>query len=133
MEVAKEILEELRKEGINKAEDLAKFTKEMWKQVADNLKHPGGWMKNPDKDAEKNHATVPQTPYLFGVKAQKRLLEVSKLVRYCKTVGCHVTISNTVYKTVIKSFTNQWAGLNDQKQQMQPMVPKITRELPIRQ
>eukprot|EP00957_Ditylum_brightwellii_P095996 7314089-Ditylum_brightwellii.AAC.1 len=69
MEAAKEMLGELRKEGIKEAEDFAKFTKETWKQVVDNLKHLGGWMKNPDKDANKSHATVPQTPYLFGTKA----------------------------------------------------------------
>eukprot|EP00957_Ditylum_brightwellii_P165873 12628757-Ditylum_brightwellii.AAC.1 len=57
MEVAKEMLEELRKEGIKDAEDLTKFMKGTWKQVADNLKCLGGWMKNPDKEANKNHAT----------------------------------------------------------------------------
>eukprot|EP00957_Ditylum_brightwellii_P206959 15350789-Ditylum_brightwellii.AAC.1 len=78
-------------------------------------------MKNPDKNTNNNHAMVPQTLYLFKAKTQKRLLEASKLMKYCKIVGCHVTISNTVYKTVIKSFTNQWTGLKDQKQQTQPV------------
>eukprot|EP00957_Ditylum_brightwellii_P105499 8042507-Ditylum_brightwellii.AAC.1 len=89
----------------------------MWKQVADNLKHPGGRMKNPDKDADKNHAAVPQTPYLFGAEMQKRLLEASELMRYYKIVEHRVTVLNTVYKTTIKSFTDQWAGLKDRKQQ----------------
>eukprot|EP00957_Ditylum_brightwellii_P134450 10250222-Ditylum_brightwellii.AAC.1 len=63
-------------------------------------------MKNLDKDANKNCAIVPQTLYLFRAKMQKRLLDTSKLMRYYETVGCHVTVSNTVYKTFIKSFTN---------------------------
>eukprot|EP00957_Ditylum_brightwellii_P011686 882817-Ditylum_brightwellii.AAC.1 len=46
-------------------------------------------------------------------------------------VGRCLTVSNTVYKTVILSFTDQWAGLKDPKRQTQPMVPKITAELPI--
>eukprot|EP00957_Ditylum_brightwellii_P119687 9131754-Ditylum_brightwellii.AAC.1 len=46
-------------------------------------------------------------------------------------VGHRVTVLYTVYKTIIKSFTNQWAGLNDQKQNTQPKVPKIIRELPV--
>eukprot|EP00957_Ditylum_brightwellii_P005979 452825-Ditylum_brightwellii.AAC.2 len=29
------------------------------------------------------------------------------------------------------SFSNQWKGLRDQKQQTQPKVPKITREFPV--
>eukprot|EP00957_Ditylum_brightwellii_P013226 998264-Ditylum_brightwellii.AAC.1 len=32
---------------------------------------------------------------------------------------------------VIRSFTNQWAGLKDRKCQTDPVVPKITAELPI--
>eukprot|EP00957_Ditylum_brightwellii_P074318 5646765-Ditylum_brightwellii.AAC.1 len=54
-------------------------------------------------------------------------------MRHYKTVGCHVAVLNTLYKTVIKSFTNQWAGLKDWKQQTQPMVLKITGELPAMQ
>eukprot|EP00957_Ditylum_brightwellii_P101848 7762412-Ditylum_brightwellii.AAC.1 len=88
-------------------------------------------MKNPDKGVNKIHATVPQAPYLFGARMQKRLLKASELMRYYKMVSCHVTVSNTVYNAVIKSFTNQWAELRDQKQQMQPVVPKITGEFPI--
>eukprot|EP00957_Ditylum_brightwellii_P112086 8546657-Ditylum_brightwellii.AAC.1 len=46
-------------------------------------------------------------------------------------VGCRLTVSNTVYKTIIKSFTDQWDGMKDHKCQTQSMVPKITGELPI--
>eukprot|EP00957_Ditylum_brightwellii_P197669 15059461-Ditylum_brightwellii.AAC.1 len=62
---------------------------------------------------------------------QKRLLKATKLMRYCKTVGCRLTVLNTIYNTVIKSFTNQWARLKDWKQQTQPMVQKIIGELTI--
>eukprot|EP00957_Ditylum_brightwellii_P141791 10803300-Ditylum_brightwellii.AAC.1 len=48
-------------------------------------------------------------------------------------VGCHVKVSNIVYETVIKSFINQWAGLKNWKCQTQPVIPKITGELPIMQ
>eukprot|EP00957_Ditylum_brightwellii_P155005 11798462-Ditylum_brightwellii.AAC.1 len=44
-------------------------------------------------------------------------------------VGYRVTVSNTVYETIIKFFTNQWAGLKDWKRQTQPVVLKITGEL----
>eukprot|EP00957_Ditylum_brightwellii_P095997 7314089-Ditylum_brightwellii.AAC.2 len=54
-------------------------------------------------------------------------------MRYYKTVGHRVTVLNNVYKTVTKSFTNQWAGSKVQKQQTQPKVLKITRELLIMQ
>eukprot|EP00957_Ditylum_brightwellii_P200562 15289969-Ditylum_brightwellii.AAC.1 len=73
-------------------------------------------MKNPDKvHGNKNPFTIPQTPYPFGVRAQKRLQEVSELTRYYITVGRRLTVANTAYATVIWSFTNQWAGLKDRK------------------
>eukprot|EP00957_Ditylum_brightwellii_P066129 5017423-Ditylum_brightwellii.AAC.1 len=40
MEVRKEMLPQLGLKGIKKVEDLAKFSKENWKQVTENLKHP---------------------------------------------------------------------------------------------
>eukprot|EP00957_Ditylum_brightwellii_P106869 8152761-Ditylum_brightwellii.AAC.1 len=84
----------------------------MWKQVVDNLKRPGGWMKNLDKDSLKD-STVPQTLCIFRAKMQKRLLKASELMRFYETVGCKVTVSNTVYKTMIKSFLDQWKGLTN--------------------
>eukprot|EP00957_Ditylum_brightwellii_P032861 2491658-Ditylum_brightwellii.AAC.1 len=69
MGMVKETLLELGKEGIKEAMDLAEINKDMWKQAADNLKHPGGWMKNPDKNSLKD-STVPHTPCIFGAKTQ---------------------------------------------------------------
>eukprot|EP00957_Ditylum_brightwellii_P118749 9056624-Ditylum_brightwellii.AAC.1 len=132
MEVTKETLAQLGLEGIKKVEDLTEVSKENWKQVAENLKRPGVWKKNPDKvHGDDNPYMIPQTPYPFGVRIQKRLQEASELTRYNITVGCHMTVSDTVYATVIQSFTNQWACLKDRKRQTQPVVPKITAELPI--
>eukprot|EP00957_Ditylum_brightwellii_P099237 7558687-Ditylum_brightwellii.AAC.1 len=62
MEVSKEMLAQLGLEGIKKVEDLAEFSKDNWKQIAENLKRPGGWMKNPDKvQGNDNPSTIPQT------------------------------------------------------------------------
>eukprot|EP00957_Ditylum_brightwellii_P189247 14404458-Ditylum_brightwellii.AAC.1 len=63
-------------------------------------------MKNQNKGTKKN-STVPQTLYMFRAKTQKRLLEVSKFMR----------------------FYEMWKGLTNQKKESQPEVPKITREL----
>eukprot|EP00957_Ditylum_brightwellii_P066208 5024441-Ditylum_brightwellii.AAC.1 len=49
MEVSKETLAQLGPKGIKKVEDLAEFSKDNWKQIVENLKRPGGRMKNPDK------------------------------------------------------------------------------------
>eukprot|EP00957_Ditylum_brightwellii_P085359 6493726-Ditylum_brightwellii.AAC.1 len=67
MEVTKETLAQLGLEGIKKVEDLAEFSKDNWKQVVENLKRPGGRMKNPDKvNGDNNPSTIPQTLYPFG-------------------------------------------------------------------
>eukprot|EP00957_Ditylum_brightwellii_P133195 10155562-Ditylum_brightwellii.AAC.1 len=132
MEVSKESLAQLGQEGIKRVEDLVEFSKDNWKQIAENLKRPGGWMKNPDKEKGNNNpSTIPQAPYPLGVRTQKRLQEASKLTGFYSTVGCCLTVANTVYKTMIRSFTNQWAGLKDHKHQTQHVVPKITAELHI--
>eukprot|EP00957_Ditylum_brightwellii_P140884 10731745-Ditylum_brightwellii.AAC.1 len=132
MKVTKETLAQLGLEGIKKVGDLAKFSKDNWKQVAENLKRPGGQMRNPDKvHGNNNPSTIPQTPYPFGVRTQKRLQEALELTRYYITVGRCLTVANTTHATGIRSFTNQWADLKDHKHQTQPMVPKITAELPI--
>eukprot|EP00957_Ditylum_brightwellii_P072254 5492416-Ditylum_brightwellii.AAC.1 len=127
IEVSKETLAQLGQEGIKKVKDLVEFSKDILKQVAENLKRLGGRTKNPDKEKGNNNpSTIPQTPYLFGVRTQKRLQEALELTRYYATVGHCLTVSNTVYKTVIQSFTNQWASLKDHKHQTQPVVLKIT-------
>eukprot|EP00957_Ditylum_brightwellii_P036239 2745333-Ditylum_brightwellii.AAC.1 len=62
MEVTKATLAQLCLEGIKKVEDLAEFSKENLKQVTENLKRPGGRMKNPDKvHGNDNPSTIPQT------------------------------------------------------------------------
>eukprot|EP00957_Ditylum_brightwellii_P024169 1822176-Ditylum_brightwellii.AAC.1 len=122
MEVTKETLTQLGLEGIKKVEDLAEFSKDNLKKDAENLKCPGGWIKNLDKvHGNNNPSTIPQTLYPFGVRTQKRLLEASELTRYYITVSRHLTVANTTYATVIRSFTNQWASLKDRKRQTQPV------------
>eukprot|EP00957_Ditylum_brightwellii_P009587 722959-Ditylum_brightwellii.AAC.1 len=62
MEVTKEKLAQLGLEGIKKVKDLAEFSKGNWKQVAENLKRPGGRMKTLDKvHGNDNPSTIPQT------------------------------------------------------------------------
>eukprot|EP00957_Ditylum_brightwellii_P100074 7626641-Ditylum_brightwellii.AAC.1 len=75
------MLAQLGQEGIKKIEDLAEFSKDNWKQVAENLKRPGGQMRNLDKEQGNNNpSTIPQTPYPFGVRTRKRLQEASELM-----------------------------------------------------
>eukprot|EP00957_Ditylum_brightwellii_P052017 3945802-Ditylum_brightwellii.AAC.1 len=67
----------------------------------------------------------------LGQDCKRDSSRLSKLMRYYKMVGFCVTVLNTVNKTIIKSFTNQWDSLKDQKRQTQPVVPKIIGKLPV--
>eukprot|EP00957_Ditylum_brightwellii_P083186 6325074-Ditylum_brightwellii.AAC.1 len=80
MEVAKKTLNNWGRRGLLRGEDLAEFDKATWKQVVDNLQCPGGQTKNQVKNANKD-STILQYPFVFGAKAQKRLLETLKLMR----------------------------------------------------
>eukprot|EP00957_Ditylum_brightwellii_P106632 8135241-Ditylum_brightwellii.AAC.2 len=99
----------------------------MWKQVADNLQYPSCQVKNPDKIADKD-LTVPQTPFVFGAKTQKRLFDALELMSYYKTVGWDLTVSSIKYDPVIKFFTYQWKRLTDWEKNTQSAIPMITIE-----
>eukprot|EP00957_Ditylum_brightwellii_P138919 10589163-Ditylum_brightwellii.AAC.1 len=89
MEVTKKMLAQLGLEGTKKVEDLAECSKDNWKQVTENLKRLEGQMKNLDKvHGNDNPSTIPQTPYPFGVRAQKRLQEALELTS-CKHCICN--------------------------------------------
>ncbi len=64
---------QLREEGIDTVLDLADFDKDTLKQVADNLRRPGGRVPEPDPGAAAG-ATIPTPTSVFGSKSQMRLL-----------------------------------------------------------
>ena len=69
---------QLANEGIQTPSDLSDFDKDSMKQVADNLRNPGGRVPNPDPGAPAG-ATIARPPFVFGAKSQKRLLVATKL------------------------------------------------------
>lgn len=117
-------------EGIDDPEDLADFDKDTLKQVAENLRKPGGRIPNPDPNAPAG-STIERPPYTFGAKSQKRLLEAGELFRFYKTIGRQLTPANVRYNPVIKDFTEQWKALEQRRKDEDPEVPKISKALPI--
>ena len=70
---------QLQEEGIDDVGDLVDFDKETLKQVADNLRRPGGRVPNPDPGAPPG-AMISTPPFVFGAKSQMRLLAACDLV-----------------------------------------------------
>jgi hypothetical protein len=61
---------QLQDEGISTVDDLSDFDKDTLKQVADNLRHPGGRIQDPTPGAVVG-ATIPTPPFVFGAMSQK--------------------------------------------------------------
>eukprot|EP00957_Ditylum_brightwellii_P186860 14229334-Ditylum_brightwellii.AAC.1 len=78
MDLQRVTITQLVKEGINKVEDLDDFDKEMLKQVANSLRKWGGMIQNLDPGAAAG-SIIPQAPFAFGPKSQKRLLVALEL------------------------------------------------------
>ena len=106
-------------EGINTVDDLADFDKDTLKQLAENLRKPGGGVNGGN-------------PFVFGAKSQRRLAVSCELVRYYNEVGRTLTTANIQWTHVGKNFEIQWKALQDKKKEDEsPDVPKITKALPI--
>ena len=107
MEISVVTIVQLVQEGIEHPEDLQDFDKDSLKDVANNLRNPGGRIPHRDPNAQAN-ATI-STPYVvFGVKSQKRMLEACDLVRFYETIKRPITATNLLYRPVIRNFTLQW-------------------------
>ena len=63
---------QLQSEEITVVTDLADFDKTSLQQLADNLRHPGGRVLDPNPGAPPG-ATVPTPPFVFGAKSQKSI------------------------------------------------------------
>ena len=70
---------QLANEGIATVADLLDFDKESLRQIADNLRRPGGRVPDPTPGAPSG-VSIPQPPYVFGAKLQMRLEVACKLV-----------------------------------------------------
>jgi hypothetical protein len=130
MAIPHETRMQLQEEGIDDVSDLADFDKDTLKQVADNLRRPGGRVPNPDPGAVAG-AMIPTPPFVFGAKSQMRLLAACDLIRYYDTVGREITTNNIRWDPVIKNFSEQWRALTNRRQADAPEVPKISKTLSV--
>jgi hypothetical protein len=121
---------QLGNEGINSVSDLSDFNKDTLTQVADNLQRPGGRIANPDPNAPPG-ATIAQPPFVFGAKAQKRLLAACDMVRYYEMIEHELLASSMHWDLLIKNFSQQRKALKDRKDDKAPEFPKITKTLSI--
>jgi hypothetical protein len=125
MAIAHDTRIQLQQEGINNVVDLADFEKDTLKQVADNLRRPGGRVPDPDPGAAAG-AMIPTPPFVFGAKSQMRLLAACDLVRYYGTVGREITAANVHWDPVIKTVLPLAGLLVDIEEASAPKVSEIS-------
>eukprot|EP00957_Ditylum_brightwellii_P100778 7681516-Ditylum_brightwellii.AAC.1 len=120
MRVDKDTVTQLVNKRISDVED----------QVAENVRKPGGIILNADSRAAIG-STIPQPPFPFGAKSQKRLMSAADIVHYCMTVEYDLAVANMNYGKLISNFSDQWKGLLDQMKEPPPVFLKISIELPM--
>ena len=118
---------QLQAEGITSVSDLADFNKQ---QLADNLRHPGGRVPDPNPAAQPG-STIPTPPFVFGAKSQRCIAVSCDLVKYYRTVGRELTAANLQWDTVMKNFDVQSTTLKEKKGEDSPDTPKISKALPV--
>jgi hypothetical protein len=121
---------QLQADGIDDVSNLVDFDKDTLKQVAENLRRPGGRVLSPDPGAAEG-AMIPTSPFVFGAKLQMRLLAACDLVRYYETIGRKIITNNICWDMVIKNFGEQWRALTTRKLADDPEVPKISKTLSV--
>ena len=119
---------QLQSEGINLVSDLADFNTTSLKQLAGNLRCPGGCVPDPNPAAG---STIPTPPFVFGAKSQRRIAIACDLVKYYVTVGHKLTATNLQWNTIMKNFDIQWTALTEKKGDDSPETPKISKALPV--
>ena len=119
--------QELQHEGCVLIDDLANFTDDTWKQVAENFKKPRGMVPDPAV----NGGMMPAPPIVFGAMSMQRLKVASDLVKYYEEVGRAPTPASMAWNPVMKNFAIHWKALKDRKDKDPPDVPKITKALPV--
>ena len=130
MEIPVATIVQLDKEGIEHPDNLKDFDKDSLKDVANNLRNPGGRISDPNPNDQAN-ATISTPHFVFGAKSQKRILEACDLVRFYETIERPITATNLIYLPVIRNFTLQWKAPVDRKDRDVPESLKVSKLTPI--
>ena len=69
--------------------------------------------------------------FTYRANSQKRLTVACDLIRVYQTVGRDLTAANIQRNQVMSNFQIQWKALKDRKDEDDPDVPNITKDLPI--
>lgn len=122
----------LIQEGITHPEDLEEFEDDDFKLIIENLRKPPGLMPDPNhNDANVPAPLIPRPAYVFGAKNAKRIKIAANAVRYYSEIDRVLSPENMHYTNVLKEFHQQWQSLLQKREDNDPVVPCISKSLPI--
>ena len=124
---------QLQEEGINDPEDLKLFKADGFKKLAESLKHPSGTEPDPDPAAASAGETIPKRRFAMGATSWLRLEHAANLVRHYAVCNRPLTVANMQWSPVIESYYEYWESLETQLKDSPPVLPKITKALPLMQ
>ena len=125
---------ELANEGIVSVEDLAEVDGDIIKQIATNMRRPGGNIPCPTigrANGAPAGTTVPTPPFVFGSKSQTRLEVAGNLARFYTEIDRPLTPANMKWTHVMSRFKHLWKAIQDRKKSDEPSTPVISKSLPI--
>ena len=100
-------INELANEGIIDVEDLAEVDADIIKQIAANLRRPGGTIPCPtigQPGGARAGTTIPTPSFVFGSISQTRLEVAGNLVRFYNEICCSLTPPNLKWTHVMFRF-----------------------------
>ena len=121
---------QLQSKGINLVSDLVDFNTTSLRQLADNLRCPGGCVPVLNPTAQPG-STIPTPPFVFGAKSRRCIAVACDLVKYYVTVSHDLTATNLQWNTIMKNFDIQWTAPTEKKGDDSPETPKISKVLPV--
>jgi hypothetical protein len=120
----------LNDEGIDHPTDLKMFKADGFKKIADSLNKPAGRVPNPDANAAIGD-TIATPRFAMSAKSWLRLEQAAELVRFYAITQRTLTAANIQWDPVIESSHEYWESLTQQIKDSPPVLPKITKSLPI--
>ena len=130
MSIPRATVTQLANEGIVTVEDLEDFDGESIKQIANNLRRPGGRVRDPTPGAARG-ATIPTPPFVFRSKSQMRLEVATNLICFYKTIGRPLTAENLQWSPIMSNFCETWKAIVEKKKADDPDTPLISKALPV--
>jgi hypothetical protein len=121
---------QLAHQGLAHPSDLEMLDSDAITKLAKLLDKPNGRIQNPDANAAIGDM-IPTPSYELSLVSWVRLEQAAELVRYYVICGRALTAANMQWEPIIKTNHLYWKSVAKHQKDAPPVLPKITKALPI--